>query len=131
MPPEKLLRIATRQKILLTCFAGLVAWTVLALCTQVPALTEFFIPVAVIYQILVIAIVIFAILLLSDVENSLIIGVFAAVFLFVPCLNLLVLMAINMQTTKILKEHGVSVGFSGADIKSLKERLAVQKPDGE
>ena len=131
MPPEKILRIATRQKILLTCFALLLFCTVLTLWTQAPAFKDFFIPVAVAYQILVIVLAIYTILLLIEVENKLIIAVLAALFLFVPCLNVLILVAVNMQATKILKEHGVSVGFSGVNLKRLKERLAIEDHDGK
>lgn len=123
MPPEKILRIATRQKILLTCFAGLVLLTVLGLWTQTPAFNDFWIPVFIIYEILAITTVIYAILLLNEVADNVIIAVLAALILFVPCLNLLMLMAINLQATKVLKENGVPVGFSGADIKSLKRRF--------
>ena len=52
------------------------------------------------------------ILLTANVYNSVILGI----FLLVPCLNILILLAINQRATMYLKEHGFKVGLLGADM---------------
>jgi hypothetical protein len=118
--PDKILRIATRQKNLLTCFALLVLFTVLALFTQAPVGRGFQTPVIAIYYLIAIFTVVWAFLLANDLTDNVLIALVAASCLLVPFFNLLMLMAINLQATKVLRDNGVLVGFSGADIKRLK-----------
>lgn len=131
MTPKKILRIATHQKNLLTCFALLVLFTVLALFTQAPVGRGFQTPVIAIYYLIAIFTVVWAFLLANDLTDNVLIALMAALCLLIPFFNLLMLMAINLQATRVLKDNGVSVGFSGADITTLKSRLGMEAADGE
>jgi len=60
------------------------------------------------------------ILLIANVYNSVILGIILGVFLLVPCLNLLILLAISQRATMYLKQHGFKVGLLGADMSQFK-----------
>ena len=60
------------------------------------------------------------ILLIANVYNSVILGIILGVFLLVPCLNLLILLAISQRATMYLKQHGFKVGLFGADMSQFK-----------
>jgi uncharacterized paraquat-inducible protein A len=44
-----------------------------------------------------------------------VLGVFFALVMFVPCVALIVLVMINSKATSYLRQHGVRVGFLGAN----------------
>ena len=46
-----------------------------------------------------------------------------ALLMFVPCISLLVMLALNGRATKFLKDAGVSVGFLGATEDSVRKQL--------
>ncbi len=143
MSPEKILSIATHQKNLLTCFALLVLFTVLAHFTQAPAGQGLRIPVIAIYYLIAIYTVLWAFMLTNDVTGNVHIALVVALCLLIPffytltgiaaliylIVNLLILMAANVQAIKILKKNGVPVGFSGVDMNVLKKQLAIQTAD--
>ena len=56
------------------------------------------------------------ILLTANVYNSVILGIILGAFLLVPCLNILILLAISQRATMYLKEHGFKVGFLGTNM---------------
>ena len=56
------------------------------------------------------------ILLIANVYNSVILGIVLGIFLLVPCLNILILLAISQRATMYLKEHGFKVGLLGANM---------------
>jgi hypothetical protein len=131
MTPEKILSIAIHQKHLLTCFALLVLFTVLALCTRAPVAQGFRTPVIAIYSLIAIFTVFWAFMLTNDLKDNMLIALIVALCLLLPFFNLLILMAVNLEATKVLKDNGVPVGFSGADITPLKNRLGMQAAGGE
>ncbi len=57
-----------------------------------------------------------SILLIANVYNSVILGIVLGIFLLVPCLNILILLAVSQRATMYLKEHGFKVGFLGANM---------------
>jgi hypothetical protein len=145
MSQEKILSIATHQKNLLTCFALLMLFTVLALFTQAPAGQGFRIPVLAIYYLIAIYTVVWAFMLTNDVTGNVHIALVVALCLLIPAfytltgfpagiylvVNLLILMAVNVRAMRVLKDNGVPVGFSGADITTLKSRLGMRAADAE
>ena len=145
MSPEKILSIATHQKNLLTCFALLVLFTVLALFTQAPVGQGFRTPVIYIYYLIAIFTVVWAFMLTNDLRSNVLIALLIALCLLIPffytltgflawiylIVNLLILMGINREATRVLRDNGVPVGFSGADITTLKSRLGMRAADGE
>ena len=58
---------------------------------------------------------ILVILLAANVYNSTILGIFLGLLCLLPCAGLLILLGINQQATRLLKQHGIKVGFFGAD----------------
>ena len=56
------------------------------------------------------------ILLTANVYNSVILGIVLGIFLLVPCVNILILLAVSQRATMYLKEHGFKVGFLGANM---------------
>ena len=58
---------------------------------------------------------ILVILLAANVYNSTILGIFLGLLCLLPCAGLLLLLAINQQATRLLKQNGIKVGFFGAD----------------
>jgi hypothetical protein len=68
------------------------------------------------YYVVNIYALIHGILLTANVYNSVILGIVLGIFLLVPCLNILILLAISQRATMYLKEHGFKVGLLGADM---------------
>jgi len=58
---------------------------------------------------------ILVILLAANVYNSTILGIFLGLLCLLPCAGLLLLLAINQQATRLLKQNGIKVGFFGAE----------------
>ena len=56
------------------------------------------------------------ILLTANVYNSVILGIVLGIFLLVPCVNILILLAVSQRATMYLKEHGFKVGLLGANM---------------
>ena len=57
-----------------------------------------------------------SILLITNVYNSVILGIVLGILLLVPCLNILILLAISQRATMYLKEYGFKVGLLGANM---------------
>jgi hypothetical protein len=46
-------------------------------------------------------------------------AVLLAISVFIPCISLFVLLAVTLQASTLLQQHGLKVGLMGADIKSI------------
>jgi hypothetical protein len=46
-------------------------------------------------------------------------AILCAILMFVPCISLLTLLVINQKATGLLQEHGIRVGFMGADVNKI------------
>jgi hypothetical protein len=71
---------------------------------------------SIVYYVINIYALINGILLTANVYNSVILGIVLGIFLLVPCVNILILLAISQRATMYLKEHGFKVGFLGANM---------------
>jgi hypothetical protein len=111
---EKLRRVARRQK-----------WVLYALLAQVAVFFLLFPvtyadqqgPIAVLsltFWALAIASMV-AIFRLAKEVASIALAVICTLFMLMPCISLITLLVINGRATKLLQEHGVKVGFMGAN----------------
>ena len=78
-----------------------------------------------VYAVAAISAFVFTIMLAVQVMHP-VAGVLVALLTCVPCLGLIVLVAINQQAISILKRNGIQVGFFGADMSQF-DRLTVQQ----
>jgi putative effector of murein hydrolase LrgA (UPF0299 family) len=56
-----------------------------------------------------------AVFLLAKQLLHVVIAVICTLLMVVPCISLLVLLVVNGRATKFLQQHGVKVGFMGAN----------------
>ena len=47
------------------------------------------------------------------------IGILVVIFMFVPLINMLILLSVNGKATRILKANGIRVGFMGAKMSNI------------
>ena len=71
---------------------------------------------SIVYYVINIYALINGILLTANVYNSVILGIVLGIFLLVPCVNILILLAMSQRATMYLKEHGFKVGLLGANM---------------
>ena len=120
LDPARLKRIAKNQRNLCLCIllliVGLVAhiilyqkgWTVGGIGD--PSIATYISLLVNIYA------AILVILLAANVYNSTIVGIILGLLCLIPCAGLLVLLAINQQATRLLKQNGIKVGLIGANL---------------
>lgn len=73
---------------------------------------------------LVVLLVVGVILLLSALRAHIAVIIVGALLSFAPCINLLVLMAVNMSATRVLRKAGLKVGFMGVPDAEVVRRLS-------
>jgi hypothetical protein len=107
---EDLRAIATYQKVIILC----ILVYVLAVAAQflVPEGLRLFLGLGVLALGVVATVFVF---LLATKVYSPGLGVLLGLLTLVPCIGLIVLLIINGKATAVLKQHGVRVGFLGAN----------------
>ncbi len=122
--PTRLKRIVSNQKALLWSIFGLLAFGMLAgilrdetASVGIGTMATVFV---LLYLIANIIAVISTILLAANAYNSVLLGILLALVVLVPCIGLLMLLAINQRACMILKANGIKVGFMGADMSQFK-----------
>ena len=56
-----------------------------------------------------------AVFLLANELYNTGIGVLCAILMIVPCISLITLLVVNGKATSFLQQHGIKVGFMGAN----------------
>jgi hypothetical protein len=115
---ERLRKIATYQRFInLAILADFAAMSALG-TVQLPAELAAFIRIAVFAAVGFASLV--AEFLLVNTLHGTLVAVLCAPLMFIPCVNLLVLLVFNQQATSRLKEAGFKVGLLGANPDDIK-----------
>jgi hypothetical protein len=118
---QKLLRIATAQRMVNLSILGGVAWYVVALVVRgIPILGALIIGVT---WLAMIGFSIWAELKLANELHGKGVAILCAVLMFFPCLNLITLVVLNQGATGRLKQEGFKVGLLGGDPAEVEARI--------
>jgi hypothetical protein len=115
---DRLRKIATYQRIInVAILADFVAMSALG-AVQLPLALQLVVRVAVFAVVGVGSLV--AEFLLVSVLHSTLVAILCAPLMFVPCLNLIVLLVFNQQATSCLRDAGFKVGLLGGNPDDIK-----------
>lgn len=115
---EKLRQVAVSQKTICIYILVYLGFIVLSFYAIDP---DIFGVLSIIFLILSLVVLV-AVVSLAIRIYGLILGILVTVLMFVPLLNLLLLLMLNVRATRMLKEHGIRVGLLGAYLADLKRK---------
>lgn len=119
---EDLRSVALYQKAIMICILCYIVALVAQVFLQINAKSGVSAVLSLIVGLLALAVVltgvVFTFLLAIKVYNVAI-GIILGIGTMIPCIGLIVLLAVSNRATAILRENGIQVGFLGADLNTI------------